>query len=254
MIGLLSQIVVVILFFAGWHLFSLSDMAHRASMPGPIEVFARLFGMLVTGEYWLSVGSTTLSWLLSLLMCIVIGVPFGLLIGRSMKLDWSVKFLIDFLRTIPSLALIPLVLLLLGPSNAMVVVVSFLAAVWPLLIQSIYAGKGLDPVLFQVSRSFRLRMRDRIRFVLAPDVLAFVWPGLRLAVTASLLVTVGAELIGGAPGIGSAIQQALLFNQQDTMFAFVVTSALFGLIVNFLLLGLQRRLLWWHPSMRGGRS
>lgn len=136
----------------------------------------------------------------------------------------------------------------------MVILVAVFAAIWPILIQSIYAARSIDPTLVQVSRSFRLSLADRIRFVLAPDIAAFIWPGLRLAVTAALLVAVGAELIGGAPGIGSAMQDALSLNRQTTMLAYVVSSAALGLLINTGLSVLQERLLWWHPSQRkGGR-
>lgn len=250
----LAQTLAVLLFFIAWHLFSLTDLAERAMMPGPIETLARLFTMLGTGEFWLALGQTLTSWGISLLLCLVIGIPVGLVIGRNRFVDNSTRILVDFLRTIPSLALLPLALLLLGASTAMVVAISFLAGVWPLLIQAIYAGRQVDPTLIQVSRSFRLKPIERLRFVLAPDVLAFTWPGIRLAVTATLLVTVGAELIGGAPGIGSSIQNALTVNDQITMFAWVVTAALYGLLINGLLVLVQRWLLWWHPSMRkGGR-
>lgn len=220
-------------------------------MPGPIDTLSTLGQLVVTGEFWASMGWTVLAWGVALLVCIVIGVPLGLAIGRYRRVDDSTRFLIDFLRTIPSLALIPLVLLLFGTTLTMVVIVAVLAAIWPLLIQSIYAAQQVDPMLFQVSRSFRLKPLDRLRFVLVPDVTAFIWPGLRLAVTAALLVTVGAQLIGGAPGIGSSMQEALLLDKPNVMFAYVVASAVLGLSINAILMVLQAKLLWWHPSVRG---
>lgn len=250
----LAQVAAVLLFFLAWYLFSLTDLAERAMMPGPVETVVRFVEFLPTGEFWLTLGQTMTSWGISLVLCLVIGIPLGLIIGRNRFVDDSTRITVDFLRTIPSLALLPLALLLLGASTGMVVLISFLAGVWPLLIQAIYAGRQVDPTLIQVSRSFRLKPIERIRFVLAPDVLAFTWPGIRLAVTATLLVTVGAELIGGAPGIGSSIQDALNVNNQTSMFAWVLTAAIYGLIINGLLVLVQRWLLWWHPSMRkGGR-
>lgn len=249
-VALISQLATVVLFFVAWYVFSLTPMAERAMMPGPIATIARLFEMLGTAGFWLPLGQTMTSWAIALVLCLVIGVPFGLFFGRNTFAGDSTKILIDFFRTIPSLALLPLALLLLGATTWMVVMVAFLAGVWPLLIQAIYAGRQVDPTLQQVSRSFRLTPIERLRFVLVPDVVAFTWPGIRLSVTATLLVTVGAELIGGAPGIGSSIQAALTVNDQVTMFAWVVTAALYGLLINGLLNVVQRMLLWWHPSMR----
>ena len=247
---LASQVGVVGAALLIWHVFSLSGTAQKAGMPGPLESFLRLAELLGTTPFWAAVGSTLFSWSVALFLSLAVGIPVGMLIGRSRRTADSSKFLIDFLRTIPSLAIIPLALLLLGPTKGMVVLVALLSAVWPILIQAMYAAEQADPLLTRVARCFRLTFGDRIRYVLAPEFLAFVWPGIRMAVTASLLVTVGAELIGGAPGIGSAIQDSLLVNQQVTMFAYVIAAALVGLSINALLMLLQRKLLWWHPSMR----
>jgi len=250
--NLLLQATTVGLFFAAWHLFSLSGFAVRAEMPGPGGSLARLWELLFTGDYWRALGTTVRSWATALAICVVVGIPCGLLIGRSRRAFDSTKFVIDFLRTIPSLAIVPLTLLLFGQTVTMVVVVCCLAAVWPLLIQSIYAGQHADPDLHRVARSFRLGWMDRIRYVLVPEALAFIWPGLRLAVTAALLVTIGAELVGSARGtLGYRLLEAQVLNQPDTLYAYVLTACALGLAVNGALTLIQRRLLWWHPSMRG---
>lgn len=248
---LLLQAAVVALFFGTWHVFSLSEFAAKAEMPSPAGSLARLWELLFTDEYWRSLGTTVRSWATALAICVVVGIPCGLLIGRSRRAFDSTKFAIDFLRTIPSLALVPLALLLFGQTVTMVVLVCCLAAVWPLLIQSIYAGQHADPDLHRVARSFRLTRSDRIRYVLAPEALAFIWPGLRLSVTAALLVTIGAELVGSARGtLGYRILEAQVFNQPETLYAYVLTACLLGLTINGALVLVQRRLLWWHPSIR----
>lgn len=249
----LLQAAAVVGFLVLWQLFSLTPTAAKADMPGALESFGRLGELVLTGDYWAALGSTTGSWAVALAASVVIGVPVGLIIGRSRRVLDSTKWSIDFLRTIPSVAFIPLALLLMGRTQAMVIVVAVIPAVWPLVIQSIYAGQQADPVLARVSRSFRLTVADRIRYVLAPDVLAFVWPGLRLATTAALLVTVSAELIGGSMGIGSEIMNAQIYNRSATLYAWVLTACFLGLLINAVLGVLQRKLLWWHPSMRGTR-
>ncbi|MFD1211506.1 ABC transporter permease [Arthrobacter sp. GCM10027362] len=247
----LLQVAAVVGFFALWELFALTPTAAKADMPGALESIGRLGELVLTGKYWAALASTTGSWAVALAASIVIGVPAGLAIGRSRRILDSTKWSIDFLRTIPSVAFIPLALLLMGRTQAMVIVVAVIPAVWPLVIQAIYAGQQADPVLGRVARSFRLTVADRIRYVLAPDVLAFVWPGLRLATTAALLVTVSAELIGGSKGIGSEIMNAQIYNRSATLYAWVLTACFLGLLINAVLAVLQRKLLWWHPSMRG---
>lgn len=251
--NLVTQLSVVLAALVIWQLFSFTDTAVKAALPSPVESFARLFELLVTGPYWIALGSTMFSWVLAFLLSLGIGIPVGMALGRSRRGADSSKFIVDFLRTIPSLAIIPLALLLFGPTYTMVILVAWFTAVWPVLLQAMYAAEHADPVLARVAKSFRLTFKDRIQYVLAPEFLAFFWPGIRMAVTASLLVVVGAELIGGAPGLGRAIQDALLVNQQASMFAYVLTAAFTGLGINAVLTLLQRKLLWWHPSMRKDR-
>jgi ABC-type nitrate/sulfonate/bicarbonate transport system permease component len=238
-------------FLALWEVFSRTPVADRADMPGPLAVGERLAEFVVTADYWEVLGATISSWSMALLAAVLVGIPVGLAIGRNTRAFDSTKWTIDFLRTIPSVAFVPLALLLLGRSQSMVVIVALIPALWPLIIQSIYAGQQADPVLHRVALSFRLTFRDRLRYVLAPDALAFIWPGIRLATTAALLVTVFAELLGGAKGMGSEIMEAQIYNRPENLYAWVVTACFLGLLINGGLAFLQRKLLWWHPSLRG---
>lgn len=248
------QAVVLVVFVGLWQVFSLTPVARTVDMPGPLAVAGALAELAIDPGAWLSLGATVLNWIVALAVAAVIGIPVGLFLGRVRVAALSAGGLIDFLRTIPSFALVPILLLILGPTMSMVVFAAAFAGVWPLLIQATYAAEQLDPVLLQVSKAFRLRFSDRLRFVVIPELVAFVWPGLRLATTATLLVAVGAELIGGAPGIGSAMQQAVLFNLFDLTYAWVVIAAALGLAANGVASLVQRRALWWHASVRGGRA
>lgn len=247
----ISQTLVILGFLAIWQIFSLSAYAQRADMPSPVKVVAELCEMLITADYWSTVGTTMGSWFVAMTLSLIIGVPVGLAIGRSNFAFDSSKWTIDFLRTIPSVALVPLALLLLGRSQLMVIVVAAIPATWPLIIQSIYAGQQADPILSRVARSLRLTKMDRLRFVLAPDAMAFIWPGIRLATTASLLVTIFAELLGGGEGLGKEIIDSQIYNRATDLYAWVLTACALGLAINGVLAIFQRRLLWWHPSMRG---
>ena len=248
------QLLVVLAAIVAWQLFSYTEIGRIAMFPGFVETAGAFLSLMGGGQFWAAVGTTLFVWAVALVISVGIGVPLGLLIGRLPFLEQSTSLTIDFLRTIPSFALIPVSLLIVGATNTMVIITAVIAGVWPLLIQSIYAAKGADPVLRQVARSYHLTLAHRIRYVLAPDALAFIWPGLRLAVTVVLLVAVGAQLIGGAPGLGFEIQAALTSNKQDVMLAYVVASMLLGLSFNSALGWAQKKWLWWHPSVRTGRE
>jgi ABC-type nitrate/sulfonate/bicarbonate transport system permease component len=165
----------------------------------------------------------------------------------------STRFVFDFMRTIPPVTLVPLALLLYGPTREAVLLLVISGAIWPLLIQSVCAAQQQEALLSDVARSFRLTRRSRFLHIFWPSCLPFVMSGLRVTGTICLLLTVSGELLGGAPGIGTEIQQALNAVDNPRMYAEVIAAAFLGVAVNALLAVVRTRVLRWHPSIRGGR-
>ncbi|MGF9648330.1 ABC transporter permease subunit [Pseudarthrobacter oxydans] len=237
-----------------WQLLSVSPIVNSDSLPGPVTVFSALVGLWGTSGYWTAIGTTLQVWAIGLALCALIGIPAGLLIGVSVRATQSTRWVIDFFRTIPTIALLPLVLLLFGATSRMEITMIVLAAVWPLLIQSMYAAKQVEPLLKWVVRVFRISTLDRLRFLWAPSVTLLVSTGMRLAATMALLMTIAAEYIGGAPGLGLELSHMEQAFKRPEVFAYAITAGLIGLSINSALVLFQRRVLWWHPIIRGERS
>lgn len=247
---LLRQTLILGVTLAAWWIFSGTGMARVGDIPSPWETLVRLVELVFTGTYWVSIASTLGGMFLGLAIAALVGVPVGLAIGFSRFATDSSRFVIDFLRTIPPVALIPLTLLVFGPLRPMQVTLVVIGVVWPLLIQSTYAAQQVEPVLRQVTRSFRLSRLEAIRFVFAPSALPFLWTGLRVAATVALLISITAEYLGGIKGLGYELYQGLLDARGDTVFAYVITAGALGAGLNGGLVALQRRILFWHPSER----
>lgn len=128
-----------------------------------------------------------------------------------------------------------------------------LSAVWPLLIQSMYAAKQVEPLLKWVFRVFRMGTIDKITQLWAPSIALFVSTGMRLAATMALLMTVASEYLGGAPGLGLNLSNSELAFQRPEVFAYAITAGCLGLIINLLIVFIQQKVLWWHPIIREGR-
>lgn len=234
-----------------WHLIAISSLVEPGSLPTPAAVLSALFDLIQTGAYWAALGKTVSVWALGLAVCAVIGIPLGLLIGASLAASRSTRWIIDFFRTIPTIALLPLVLLMYGTTVRMEIIMIVLSAVWPLMIQSMYAVKQIEPLHKWVVRVFRLTTVQRIRFLWTPSISLFILTGLRLSATMALLMTISAEYIGGAPGLGaelSAMEQAY---RRPEVFAYTITAGVLGLVINSIVVLFQRKVLWWHPIIRG---
>ena len=244
-----AQVGVLVIGVLIW--WFVSTQVPADGVPSPVETSRALAGLVVTGSFWLALWLTVQTFLLGILICIVVGVPVGLAIGRSRLATQSTRLSFDFLRTIPPIAILPLVLLLYGPTPTMVLVMVVLGAIWPILIQSVYAAHQTEPQLDDMARAFQISGWRRMRTIFLPGVLPFVLTGLRVGTTICLLLTITGELLGGAPGIGSSIITAQEALNNPQMYAYVVVAALLGLIVNAGFWAAQRRVLHWHPSFRG---
>jgi ABC-type nitrate/sulfonate/bicarbonate transport system permease component len=247
----IAQIAVIVVLFALWHLSLQLHFVSPSGIPWPTTTFASLAALLRTSDFWFAVGQTLAGWATGLVICAVFGITAGFAIGLSQNATTSTRLLIDFIRTIPPVALVPLLLLLYGPTPGMKLALVISGAIWPLVIQSIYAAGQVDPTLMQVSRSFRLGWRERVFDLYVPSALPFVSTGLRVASTISLLLCIAGELLGGAPGVGKEIGAAEINGDLPTMYAYVITAAGLGVMLNTILVMVQRRVLWWHPSIRG---
>lgn len=252
--GILLKLFAIAGVILAWQLIAASPLVQSGSLPTPWEVLNALIGLLGSSAYWTAVGTTLKAWAIGLAVCSVVGIPLGLLIGVSLRATQSTRWVIDFFRTIPTIALLPLVLLLFGATLRMEVTMIVLSAIWPLLIQAMYAANQVEPLHKWVARVFRLGTVDRLRFLWAPSVALFVSTGMRLAATMALLMTIAAEYIGGAPGLGSELSRMEQSLNRPEVFAYAITAGTIGLLINLGVVFFQRRLLWWHPVIRGERS
>ncbi|QGU08222.1 Bicarbonate transport system permease protein CmpB [Corynebacterium occultum] len=248
------RILAILILVVGWQLLTMTPLVDTDSLPSPSMIFSALLGLWGSAIYWSSLGNTLLVWALGLGLSALIGIPTGLLIGASLRATQSTRWVVDFFRTIPTIALLPLVLLLFGATMKMSITMIVLSAVWPLLIQSMYAAKQVEPLHKWVMAVFRISLIDRLKFLWAPSVALFVSTGMRLAATMALLMTIAAEYLGGAPGLGLQLSLNELAFRRPEVFAYALTAGMIGVLINLFLVQLQRRFLWWHPIIRGERS
>lgn len=248
--GLVTKVLTVAGVLALWQVLAAAGVLTPDRFPAPTSIGAAGAEMVAEGPLWRSFGLTLLGWSLGLLLSVAIAIPVGLALGLSDFGYRSCRFTIDFLRTIPPVALVPLALLLYGATTEMKLVLVVLGSVWPLLLQTMYGVHQIDPTARETARSYRLDRRRRILFLVLPGASPFIATGVRISATMALLLTIGAELIGSADGLGNAIGLAQTAGDVPRMFALIVVSAVLGVVINALLLSAERRVLSWHVSHR----
>jgi ABC-type nitrate/sulfonate/bicarbonate transport system permease component len=219
-------------------------------LPPLHDVVGALATEVRTAEFWDAVGDTMLGWAIGLAIAVVAGVVLGLIIGSVDLLRRATASTIEFLRPIPSVALIPLAVLLYGTQLQSKLLLVVYAAFWQVLIQVLYGVRDVDPVARDTAYAFRLGVWTRVRRLVWPTALPYVMTGIRLAAAVALILAVTAELVIGNPGLGREIAVAHTSGAVDRMYALVLVTGLIGVLVNIVARRVERGSLAWHPSIR----
>jgi ABC-type nitrate/sulfonate/bicarbonate transport system permease component len=219
-------------------------------VPPTSEIIATLVEQLGTSTLWVAMLDTVRTWLLGLLIAVALGVVIGVAIGSVPVLRAATASTIEFLRPIPSVALIPLVVVLQGPTVEATLILVVYAAFWQVLIQVLAGVADIDPVASDTARSYHLGRWHRIRYLVWPSALPYAVTGVRLAATVALILTITGELVIGSPGLGQEIANARSSGAVPVMYALIVVTGLFGVAANVLTRTAERRVLVWHPSVR----
>ncbi|WBB67957.1 ABC transporter permease [Micromonospora sp. WMMD812] len=219
-------------------------------LPPLSRVAVALADLVGEAAFWTALGDTVRGWFLGLVIAVALGVTVGFVVGTVPVLREFTGSTVEFLRPIPSVALIPLAVLVFGTELRSVLLLVVYASFWQVLVQVLYGVQDVDPVASETARTFGLRRWARIRHVTWPTALPYVLTGVRLAAAVALILAITAELIIGAPGLGNEIGVAQSGGAVARMYALVVVTGLLGVAVNVLARRLERWLLSWHPSLR----
>lgn len=218
--------------------------------PPVTVVYAELFRLVQDASLWSDVALTLQGWGAGLLIAAALAIPIGMMIGSNETAYRSTRAAIEFLRPIPSVALIPLAVLIWGVGLSTKVFLAAFAAFWPLLFQALYGVREVDPVARDTFRSYRIGRFGRIRHLIVPSAAPFVATGMRISSSIALILAVTAEMVIGTPGLGRSIVLAQSSAAIVTMYALILVAGLLGWLLNGALERVERRTLRWHPSQR----
>ena len=233
-----------------WELLSRTGVMPPRFFPPFSLTLEAIAGEAAQPPFWSDVMSTLEGWAVGLALAAAIAVPAGVLIGSSLPAYRAVRVLIEFLRPIPSVALIPLAVLVYGTGFKTKLFLVVFASFWPLLFQAIYGVQDVDPVAEDTARAFGFGRWRRLYLVTLPSAAPYIATGLRISSAVALILAVTAELVVGAPGIGKMISAAQSGGDYALMYGLIMVAGLLGLVLNSAFTSLEARVLRWHPSQR----
>lgn len=233
-----------------WQAVSGLAILDPTSFPPPSSVADSLVEQAGTSQFWAAIGDTLESTTLGLMISVAIALPLGVALGVNTWAFRSFRLMVEFLKPIPVVAILPLALLIYGTALEMKLLLISFGTLWPLLIQMMYGVQSVDPLLRETARSFRLGPRRRLINLVLPSAAPYVATGLRLAAVTALVLSIVTELIGGAAGLGFEMSQAQRGAAYPVLYALIIVSGVLGVAVNWSFARLERRFLTWHESQR----
>ena len=214
----------------------------------PSKVAAAAVTMVFSGELWSYLWPSLIVLVIGLCLAIVSGIAVGLLLARFRVLDIALSVYITFLYSIPSVALVPLIVLWAGYETTAKVIILFMFAFFPMVINTYQGVKAVDPKLLEVGRAFRCSERQLWGNIVLPAALPFIVTGIRLAVGRGMIGMVLADLYTAISGIGYLIVRTASTFQVDKMFVPIVTLGLLGVTLTALLRVAEKRVAPWTAA------
>jgi ABC-type nitrate/sulfonate/bicarbonate transport system permease component len=245
-----APLVGIVIAVVAAELIPRSGLFPAGTLPPLSSVLAELCREAGTSALWQALGRTVRTWAIGLVIAVAAGVVIGVVIGLVPMLRAITASTVEFLRPIPSVALIPAVILIFGTGSQSGVVLIVYAAFWQVLLQVLYGIQDIDPVAMETARSYRFGTWATVRHVVWPTALPFVFTGVRLAASVALVLAITAELVIGTPGMGQLISVAQSSGATTRMFALVLLTGVLGVLVNVAFRFAERGVLSWHPSVR----
>jgi NitT/TauT family transport system permease protein len=222
----------------------------QSVLPLTSTVLARAVGLLGNGRFLADLGATLEAWAVGLAITVAAGVPLGVLLGSVPGVRVATRAIVEFLRPIPSVALILLVSLLLGPGLRMSVTLIVYGAIWPVLYNTIAGLDDVDPVAKETHRAFGFSRLASIRMVSLPSAAPFIATGIRLASSVAIILDIGAGYITGrinGAGIGAFIADySSGAGNLPVILATTVWAGILGLVLDRALVWAEHRVLRWH--------
>ena len=217
----------------------------------PSQIVGTLWTMFATGTIWKPLGVSASGFSIGLGLAIVVGLPLGVLIGRSRTLNAMLDPFVTAFNATPRLVFLPLVMLWFGLGLWSKVVIVFIGALFPILINTYEGVRNSDKLLINVVRSFGAKEWDIARLVVVPNALPYIVAGLRLAIGRAVLGVVVAEFFGSESGLGVMMVQAAGRYQVAVVFSGLIVFAALSLAMTALVKMIENRLSRWRPRPLG---
>lgn len=240
----------VILFLILWQLISISGYVNQTFLPSFTTVIKEMVRLIGTGELLAHIQISLFRSLTGFFLGLVVAIPLGLLIGWFKKFEKFIDPLIQTFRNLSVLSILPVFVLFFGIGEVSKIAVVFWAVLWAVIINTISGVKNVDPLLIKGARSMGISSKDLFIKVIFPAALPSIFTGIRLSATTSILVLIGAEMVGASKGLGYALYFYQANFKTPAMYSVILVMAVIGVSINSILTVVEKRAFRWKENIQ----
>ncbi|MGE3992365.1 ABC transporter permease, partial [Pseudorhodoplanes sp.] len=207
---------------------------------------------LFTAEYYSHIWASVYRVMVAFVTATVLGIAVGVLMGWS-RIFYGLAFpILEMLRPIPILAWIPLAILLLPGREAPIIGLTFLAAFFVTILNTLLGVKAIDEVYFRAARSLGFSEMAILFHVIIPGAMPYIFVGLQIAMGACWFSLVASEIVSGQAGLGYKVWETYYYVQFETMVIVMATLGLLGYVSSALVRIIGNRLMRWRARILAG--
>ena len=250
---LLSQVQhfwLLVVFIVVWQAISTFGVRYNPQLdvmlPPPTAVFSAAVDLMQRGVLVTHVLDSLYRVLLAVGTASVIGIPLGLAMGWFPRFRSTVDPLLEFVRPIPPLAWIPLSILWFGIGDTQIVYIIFLAAFFPIVLNSMAGARDIDTYLVRAGQSLGARPGELFKTVVLPAAMPNIFTGVRIGLGIGWMALVAGELVAAPTGLGYMINNARTLFRSDYILLGMVLIGVLGLLLDYLMRRLALLIMPWH--------
>ena len=246
----ISRLWLLAVFVIAWQLISMYGQRVNPQldvmMPPPTAVISAAADLIARGVLLTHILDSLKRVLLAVGAAALLGVPLGLAMGWSKRFRAAVDPLLEFIRPIPPLAWIPLSILWFGIGDVQIVYIIFLAAFFPVVLNSLAGARDVDTYLVRAGLSLGARPRELFLTVVLPAALPHIFTGIRIGLGIGWMALVAGELVAAPSGLGYMINNARTLFRSDYILLGMVLIGALGLVLDYLMRQAARFAMPWH--------
>jgi NitT/TauT family transport system permease protein len=245
---IVTRNLAIVIFLIIWEILPRAGIVNRTFMPPMSEILIYTVNSLYSGDLQKHVIISLSRSFTGFALAIGMAIPLGFALGWFNQFERYLDSLIQTFRQTTVFALFPLFILFFGIGEVSKIAIIFYGSMWPILLNTISGVKNVDPLLVKSARSMGVSRIDLFRKVVIPAAFPTIFTGIRLGATFSIMIIVAAEMMGASSGLGY-----ILINSQYNfdilrMYSAIITLAVIGLMVNYILVWFERRTTAWKED------